>query len=128
MDIGACKAAALRGELVEPGEEFYEEARKVYNAMMDTRPRFIVRCRDAADVIASVNFGRENELLIFIRFGGHIVLGFGVCDDGLVIDLPHINKMHVDPTARTVLAGGGSTWAELDHATHAFLDWSCPAE
>jgi FAD/FMN-containing dehydrogenase len=119
MDVATFKSN-LRGELIVPEDESYEEARKVYNAMVDKRPRFIARCRDAADVVASVNFGRENDLLISIRCGGHSAPGFGVCDDGLVIDLSHINNVHVDPAARTALAGGGSTWADLDHATHAF--------
>ena len=79
--------ASLRGELIQPGDASYEEARKVYNGMIDRRPALIVRCADAADVIAAVNFARECNLLVSIRGGGHNAGGLGVCDGGLVIDL-----------------------------------------
>ena len=75
--------SSLRGELIEPNDARYDEARKVYNGMIDRRPRIIARCVDVADVIAAVNFGRENRLLIAIRGGGHNAGGLGVCDDGL---------------------------------------------
>jgi FAD/FMN-containing dehydrogenase len=88
--------------------------------MIDRRPRLIARCADVADVIAAVNFGRENGLLVSIRGGGHNAGGLGVCDDGLVIDLALIRYAHVDPQAGTVRVGGGTTWGEVDHATHAF--------
>ena len=78
---------SLAGELIQPGEKGYDEARQVYNGMIDRRPRLIVRCADVADVIAAVNFGRENRMLIAVRGGGHNAGGLGVCDDGLVIDL-----------------------------------------
>ena len=109
----------LRGELIEPNDAHYDEARKVYNGMIDRRPRIIARCVDIADVIAAVNFGRENKLLIAIRGGGHNAGGLGVCDDGLVIDLSPMNYVRVDPKKRTVLAGGGALWGAVDHATHA---------
>src|SRR5215831_9221454 len=111
--------ARLRGELIGPGDESYEKARQVYNAMIDRRPRWIVRCADVADVIASVNFARENEIRLAIRSGGHNAAGLGVCDGGLVVDLSSIRYTHVDPEAGTVRVGGGSTWGDVDHATHA---------
>jgi FAD/FMN-containing dehydrogenase len=112
--------ASLAGDLVQPGDEGYDEARKVYNGMIDRRPRLIVRCADVADVIAAVNFGRQNNILLAIRSGGHSAAGLGVCDDGLVIDLSLINYARVDPSDRTVRVGAGCTWHVVDHATHAF--------
>jgi FAD/FMN-containing dehydrogenase len=111
---------SLRGELVGPGDQSYDAARKVYNAMIDRRPRLIARCADVADVIAAVNFGRENKLLVAVRGGGHNAGGLGVCDEGLVIDLSPMRYVRVDPKKRTVLAGGGALWRDVDHATHAF--------
>jgi FAD/FMN-containing dehydrogenase len=110
----------LRGELIEPKDARYNEARKVYNGMIDRRPRIIARCVDVADVIAAVNFGREHKLLIAIRGGGHNAGGSGVCDDGLVVDLSHINYVRVAPKRRSVLVGGGALLGAVDHATHAF--------
>jgi len=117
--IGEFKAS-LRGELIRPSDKGYDAARKVYNAMIDRRPAMIARCADVADVITAVNFGRENNLLVAIRGGGHNAGGLGICDDGLVIDLSQMRYTHVDPAARTVRVGGGCTWADVDHATHAF--------
>ncbi len=111
---------SLRGELVGPGDQSYDAARKVYNAMIDRRPRLIARCADVADVIAAVTFGRENKLLVAVRGGGHNAGGLGVCDEGLVIDLSPMRYVRVDPKKRTVLAGGGSLWGDVDHAAHAF--------
>src|SRR5260370_38455020 len=119
LDASALKAS-LRGELIQPGDEGYDAARTVYNGMIDKRPALIARCADVADVIAAVNFARENKLLVSIRGGGHNAGGLGICEDGLVIDLSLIRYTHVDPVARTVRAGGGSTWGDVDHATHAF--------
>src|SRR6516162_4097424 len=110
----------LRGELIEPTDVRYDELRKVYNAMISRKPRLIARCADVADVITAVNFGRQNALPVSIRGGGHNAGGLGVCDDGLVIDLSLMKYVHVDPAARTVRVGGGTTWGEVDHATHAF--------
>jgi len=111
---------ALRGELIQPGDEGYESARTVYNAMIDKRPAFIARCVDAADVIAAVNFARKNDVLVAIRGGGHNGGGLGICDNGLVIDLSPMKSVHVDPERRTARVGGGATWGDVDHATHAF--------
>jgi FAD/FMN-containing dehydrogenase len=110
----------FRGDLIEPADPRYEEARKVYNAMISRKPRLIAKCADVADVIAAVHFGRKHSLKVSIRGGGHNAGGLGVCDDGLVIDLSQIKYVHVDPAAGTVRVGGGCTWGDVDHATHAF--------
>lgn len=110
----------LRGRVIEPHDADYDDARKVYNAMIDKKPRLIARCADVADVIHSVNFARTHHLLLAVRSGGHNGGGLGTCDDGLVIDLGLIKYTRVDPAARTVTAGGGCVWGDVDHATHAF--------
>jgi UDP-N-acetylenolpyruvoylglucosamine reductase len=110
----------LRGQLLRPGDEGYETARKVYNGMIDRRPRWIARCFNVADVIASVHFARDNDILVAIRGGGHNAGGLGVCDDGLVIDLSLMRGVRVNPSARTARAESGCTGGDLDHATHAF--------
>jgi hypothetical protein len=110
----------LRGGLIEPGDTGYEAARKVYNGMIDRKPRLIAQCADAADVMAAVAFAKNNDLKVSIRGGGHNAAGLGVCDDGLVIDLSGIKYVHVDPATRTVRVGGGCVWRDVDHATHAF--------
>ena len=112
--------ASLRGQLIQPGDEDYEEACKIYNAMIDRRPGMIACCADVADVMAAVNLAREHDMLVAIRGGGHNGPGLGTCDDGLVIDLSPIKYTRVDPQARTVQVGGGCTWGDVDHATHAF--------
>jgi len=117
--IAAFKSA-LRGELIAPGDARYDEARKVYNGMIDRRPRLIARCTDVADVITAVNFGRDNGLPLAIRGGGHNAAGSGVCNDGLVIDLSPMRYVHVDPQKKTVRAGGGALWGDVDHAAHPF--------
>ena len=110
----------LRGELIGPTDAGYDTARKIHNAMIDRRPRLIARCADVADVIAVVNFARENRALVSVRGGGHNAAGLGVCDDGVVIDLSAIRYVRVDPKKRTVLVGGGALWGDVDHAAHAF--------
>jgi len=117
--IAALKSE-LRGELIEANDTRYDAARKVYNAMIDRKPRLIAHCADVADVIAAVKFARENKLPLSIRGGGHNAAGLGICDDGLVIDLSPIKYVRVDPKKRTVLVGGGALWGDVDHATHAF--------
>ena len=112
--------AGQRGKVIEPNDPAYETARKVYNAMIDRKPRLIVACADVADVMASVNFARKNNLPLAIRGGGHNAGGLGVWDDSLVIDLAPIKYTRVDAAARTVTVGGGCTWADVDHATNAF--------
>jgi FAD/FMN-containing dehydrogenase len=111
---------AFRGQLVGPGDRGYAAARQVYNAMIDKRPALIARCTDVADVIAAVEFARENDMLVSVRSGGHNAAGLGICDDGLVIDLSLLKGIRVDPAARTARVGGGCTWGDVDHATHAF--------
>src|SRR5689334_1165975 len=112
--------ASLRGRVIERGDEGYDDARKVYNAMIDKKPRLIVRCTDVADVIHCVNFAREKGILLSIRGGGHNAGGLGICDDGLVIDLAGIKYTRVNPAARTITVGGGCTWGDVDHANHVF--------
>ncbi|MBZ5513524.1 MAG: FAD-binding oxidoreductase [Acidobacteriia bacterium] len=112
--------AQFRGQIIQPNDADYDSARKVYNAMIDKRPRLIAKCADVADVIYAVNFGRENGLLTAIRGGGHNGAGLGICDEGLVIDLSRMKGVRVDPTARTVQVAGGCVWGDVDHATHAF--------
>lgn len=110
----------FRGQLIAPSAPEFEQARKVYNAMIDKKPRFIARCVDVADVISCANFARENNVLLAIRSGGHNAGGLGIADDALVIDLAGIKYTRVDPKAGTVTVGGGCTWGDVDHATHAF--------
>jgi len=113
-------AQSLRGTLIGRDHADYDEARKLYNAMIDKRPLLIARCADVADVIAAVNFGREGKLAIAIRGGGHNGPGFGSVDEGLVIDLSMMRGVRVDPANRTVRVGAGCTTGDVDHATHAF--------
>ena len=110
----------LRGDLIEPSDTRYEEARRVYNGMISRKPRLIAKCADVADVMTTLRFGHQHNLRVSIRGGGHNAGGLGVCDDGLVVDLSMIKYVHVDPTTRKVRVGGGNTWGEVDHATHAF--------
>lgn len=111
---------SFRGQILQLGDDGYDDARKVYNGMIDRRPRLIARCGDVADVMAAVQYGRGNSLLTAIRGGGHNGGGLGVCDDGLVIDLSRMRGTRVNPAARTVRVQGGCTGGDMDHATHAF--------
>jgi len=113
-------ASRLRGALIRRGDAGYEQARQVYNGMIDRHPALIARCVDVADVIACVNFARDHQLALAVRGGGHNGPGLGTCDDGLVIDLSEMKGIRVDPAARTVRVEGGCTWGEVDHATHPF--------
>ena len=113
-------AQGLRGQLIGRNDPEYDNARKLYNAMIDKRPLLIARCVDVADVINAVNFGRDNKLPVAIRGGGHNGPGFGSVDDGLVIDLAEMKGVRVDPTNRTVRVGAGCTTGDVDHATQAF--------
>jgi FAD/FMN-containing dehydrogenase len=110
----------LRGELIEPKDAGYEEARKVYNGMISRTPALVAKCADVADVIAAIQFGQQHGVKVSIRGGGHNAGGLGVCDDGLVIDLSRIKYVLVDPATKTVRVGGGCTWGDVDHATHVF--------
>jgi len=93
---------------------------KIYNCMIDKRPDLIARCGDVADVIAVVNFTRENKELLAIRGGGHLGPSLALCDDGIVLDLSVMNGVRIDPTARTDRVAPGCTWGEVDHACHVF--------
>jgi len=110
----------VRGQVIAPGDEKYDEARKVYNAMIDKRPAVIIRCADVADVLTAVKSAGKENLPIAIRGGGHSVPGFGTADNAVVVDLGRMKGVRVDPTSRTVWADGGCTWGDFNHATHAF--------
>lgn len=110
----------LRGELLRPGDDGYDGARKVWNGMIDRKPALIARCTGAADVIVAVTFAREQGLLVSIRGGGHNVAGSAVCDGGLMIDLAPMKGIRVDPVARTARAEPGVLWGEFDREAHAF--------
>src|SRR5918995_2501373 len=110
----------LRGELLRPGDTAYEEARLLWNGLIDKRPALMARCAGVGDVIDSVNFARENELLVAVRGGGHNVAGNAVCEGGLVIDLSAMKGIRVDPERRTVHAEGGATLGDLDRETQVF--------
>jgi FAD/FMN-containing dehydrogenase len=111
--------ATFEGELVRPGDEAYDEARRVWNGAIDRRPALIARCTSAADVAAALRHARERDLPVAVRGGGHGVAGLSVCDDGVVIDLSPMKRIVVDPEAGTARAGGGVLWGELDAATQA---------
>jgi FAD/FMN-containing dehydrogenase len=106
-------------ELLRPGDHEYDEARKVWNGAIDRRPALIARCATAADVAAALRLGREHDLPIAVRGGGHSIAGLCVNDDGLVIDLSPMRAIEVDPDKRTARAGGGVLWGDLDAATQA---------
>jgi len=112
--------ASLGGQLLWAGEAGYEEARKVWNGMIDRHPALIARCAGAADVLRCVNFARAHHLLVAVRGGGHNVAGNAVCDGGLMIDLSGRKAVRVDPVRRTARAEPGLTWGEFDRETQAF--------
>ena len=118
--VGAELRSQVRGEVIESGDARYDEARTVYNAMIDRRPAFVVRCTGVADVIAAVKAARAGGLNVAIRGGGHSVPGFGTADDAVVLDLGRMKGIRVDPAAKTVRAEGGCTWGDFNHATYAF--------
>jgi FAD/FMN-containing dehydrogenase len=110
----------VRGTVLQPGDAGYDEARAIWNGLIDRRPALIVQCTGAADVVDCVNFAREQGLVLSIKAGGHNVAGNAVNDGGLVIDLSQMNGVHVDPTTRTVRAQGGATWGDCDRETQLF--------
>jgi FAD/FMN-containing dehydrogenase len=112
--------AQIRGEVITREDSGYDEARQVYNAMIDKHPALLVRTRDTADIQAALAYGRANGLDIAVRGGGHNGAGLGTVDDGLVIDLSSMNGVRVDPKTRTAQVDGGVTMGDIDHATHAF--------
>jgi hypothetical protein len=124
--IGVAQAAveqlseAMRGDVLHPSSGGYDEARMVWNGMYDRRPAVIARCAGVADVIQAVDFARANAMEVAVRGGGHSAIGYGTCDDGLVIDLSPMKGIRVDPESHTVRAEAGLTWGEFDRETQAF--------
>ncbi|MBS1190593.1 MAG: FAD-linked oxidase [Rhodocyclaceae bacterium] len=112
--------ADLRGEAIVPGDPGYDQARTVWNAMIDRKPAAIVRCRGTADVIQAVNFARQQNLLLAVRGGGHNIAGNAVCTDGLVIDFSAMRSVQVDPQSRRAYVEPGATLADFDHEAQAF--------
>jgi FAD/FMN-containing dehydrogenase len=115
----------FKGQLIGPADPAYDQARVVWNGMADRRPGVIARCTSVEDVVAAIRFAREQDLVIAVRGGGHSVVGFSTCDDGMVIDLSRMNRVTVDPVRRTATAQGGAHLSQLDkQAQAAFL--VCP--
>ncbi len=113
-DAATVLEGRMPGTLLRPGDAGYDEARTVWNGMIDRRPALIARCRGADDVVAAVDFARENDLTLSVRGGGHSVAGRAVCDDGLMIDLTPMSAVQVDAEARTARVGRGATWGDFD--------------
>lgn len=111
---------ALRGELLFPESEGYDEARTLWNAMIDRRPAMVARCAGAADVMRAVRFAAENELLLAVRGAGHNIAGKGVCDGGFLIDLSQMRAVHVDPRTKTARVEPGATLGDLDDETQVY--------
>jgi FAD/FMN-containing dehydrogenase len=110
----------LKGQLLQPDDAGYDEARQIWNAMIDKRPAIIVRCAGAADVRASLAFARDHDLRLAVRGGGHNIGGNALCDDGLVIDLSGMRAVHIDREARRAYVQGGATLADFDHEAQSF--------
>jgi FAD/FMN-containing dehydrogenase len=119
VDIGPLREG-VRGRVISADDEGYDEARAVHNGMFDKRPLAVLRAEQVADVIAGVNFSRDNGLDLSIRDGAHSAPGFGTNDGGLVIDMSPMHGVRVDPKTKTARVEGGATWGDLNHATHAF--------
>jgi FAD/FMN-containing dehydrogenase len=113
-------ADQVRGRVLGPGDDAFDEVRQVWNARIDRDPAAILRATGPADVIAAVDITRENDLPLSVKGGGHHVSGSAVCDGGLMIDLSHMNGVRVDPEAATARVGAGATWGDVDHETQAF--------
>src|SRR5215510_1594756 len=110
----------VRGRVITRSDFDYDEARAVYNAMHDRKPRAVIQCVDSADEMAAVAAGRDTGLDVAIRGGGHSVPGFGTVQDGLVIDLSRMKSIRIDPIKKVARVGGGATWGDVDHATYPF--------
>ena len=111
--------SSIRGSTITPVDDNYDSARQVWNGMIDKNPGLIVRCRDAADVIQTVNVARDHNSLVAVRGGGHNVAGTGVCEGGIVIDLSEMRSVWVDPVSRIAKVQGGALWSDVDHETQA---------
>ncbi len=111
---------AIRGTLIQPGDAGYEQARKVWNGMIDRRPRLIVQCAGTADVISALEFARAHDLVIAVRGGGHNIAGSALCDDGLVIDLSRMRTVRVDPVNKRAYVDPGALLGDVDNETQAF--------
>src|SRR5271165_7142845 len=112
--------ASLQGALLRPGEIGYDDARKIWNGMIDRQPALIACCRGVVDVIKSVNFARTHALLVAVRGGGHNVAGNAVCDGGLMIDLSLMRSVRIDPVSRTARVEPGATLADFDREAQSF--------
>lgn len=110
----------FHGDILQPGDDEYDEARTVWNAMIDKEPAVVARCTGAADVVSAVNFARDLGLPLSVHGGGHNVAGNAVCEDGLMIDLSPMDDVRVDLEGGTVRVGGGAVWGDVDHETQAF--------
>jgi hypothetical protein len=119
-EMAAALQKTLHGRVVARSDADYDAVRALYNGMIDKKPRLIARCVDTADVMAAVNFGRDQGLLIAIRGGGHSGPGLSSCNDGLMIDLSLMKSVHVDAKRKTVRVEPGCSAGDVDHATHAF--------
>ncbi len=117
-DAARSELSGFEGHFIGPADVNYDEARAVYNAMIDKRPALIARCASTEDIVKVVSFARDNGLLLAIRSGGHNGAGLGTCDDGVVIDLSLFKDIAIDPDARTVRVGAGCVWGEVDRATN----------
>jgi FAD/FMN-containing dehydrogenase len=115
-DVGALREG-FTGQLILPDSPRYDESREIFNAMIDRRPAVIAHCASTRDVVAAVNYAREQGLVVAVRSGGHSVAGMSICDDGILIDLAGLKRIDVDPQAKTARAGGGVLWGEFDAAT-----------
>lgn len=113
-------ASRLRGSVLQPGDAAYDEARAIWNGMVDRRPGLIVRCAEAADVVSAVSFARDNDLLLSVRGGGHGIAGNAVCDGGVMIDLSQMRSVRVDAATRRARVEPGATLAEVDRETQRF--------
>jgi FAD/FMN-containing dehydrogenase len=113
-------AESMRGEVIVPADEGYDEARAIWNGAHDGRPELIARCAGVADVIQALGFARSEELVVAVRGGGHSIPGFSTVDGGMVIDLSPMQGVRVDVDARTATAQPGLTWGAFDHETQAF--------
>src|SRR6187431_2397810 len=110
----------IKGKVLTAGDAEFDNARKVWNGMIDRKPALIAQCTNADDISECVRFAKKNNMIISVKGGGHNVTGNAVCDGGLMIDLSPMKGVRVDPVRRTVQAQAGVTWGDLDHETQAF--------